>query len=278
MSINPGRITRKLREGQRVYGVAIQIPSPELVEISGAAGYDYAWIDAEHGAFSLSEVRDLIRAADAVGMDSIVRVPDHNPSFIQRVLDTGAAGIMVPHLRTAREAKDIVAAATFSPSGIRGACPFIRAANHASFNWHADYQALDRAVIVLGLIEDLEGVDNVEAIAAVDGLTGLLFGPFDLGMAMGLHGDVSDAQIRAQHDRVVTACSASGIEYVTASIDWEFGAFPSTGSRLVTAISDKTAILSTFRNGLENARAMAAAESAHPAQAPSSIASVATTT
>jgi 2-keto-3-deoxy-L-rhamnonate aldolase RhmA len=92
------------------------------VEIAGQVGLDYAWLDAEHGPLDLSELRELIRAADAVGLDSIVRVADHQPSFIQRVLDLGATGVMVPHIRTVDEAQSVALAVRYSPTGLRGAC------------------------------------------------------------------------------------------------------------------------------------------------------------
>lgn len=254
--INPRRIRRKLAAGESVFGVTFQLPSAELIEIAGGAGYDYAWIDAEHGSFSLSDIRHMIRAADAVGIDSIVRVPDHSASYIQRVLDLGAAGIMAPHVRTVADATALVAASTYSPTGIRGACPSIRSVGHLSVDWQTDYRAADDDVLIFGLIEDVEGVDNVEDIAAVPGLSGLVFGPFDLGMAMGVHGDVSNFNVRSDHDRVVAACAATGIEYVTAGISWEFGAYPSTGSRIVTVTADRGAIYGLFADSLRDAKGL----------------------
>ena len=261
--MNPRRIREKLSAGDTAFGITFQLPSPDLVEIAGATGYDYAWIDAEHGSFSLSDLRQMIRAADAVGIDSIVRVPDHNASFIQRVLDLGAAGIMVPHVRSVADARAIVAACTYSPEGIRGACPSIRSVGHLSLDWPADYQSADRSVLIFGLIEDREGVENVEEIALVPGLSGLVFGPFDLAMAMGVHGDVSNADVRVQHDRVVDACRSAGIEYVTAGLSWEFGAYPATGSRVVTVTADRGALHTLFAGALSEAREASQAPRVH---------------
>lgn len=119
----PRRIRTRLESGERATGIVIQLPSPDIVEIAGHLGYDYAWIDAEHGSLGLPEIRELIRGADAVGMDSVVRVADHEPSFIQRVLDLGATGIMAPHVRTVDDARRISSAVRYSPVGVRGACP-----------------------------------------------------------------------------------------------------------------------------------------------------------
>ena len=92
MRITPRRIRSKLESGDKAYGIAVQLPSPEIVEAVGYVGYDFAWIDAEHGAFDFGDIRELIRAADAVGIDSLVRVAGHDPTAIQHALDLGPAG------------------------------------------------------------------------------------------------------------------------------------------------------------------------------------------
>ena len=166
------RIRNKLDAGERVFGITVQLPSPDIVELAGYAGLDFAWIDAEHGTMDLGDINQLVRAADASGIDAIVRVPDHSPSFIQRVLDLGATGIMAPHVRTVAEAAGLVAAAKFAPAGIRGAWPATRAVGHLTFDWTRDYRRANEDVLVFGLVEDVEGVENVDAIAKA-GLDGL---------------------------------------------------------------------------------------------------------
>ncbi|MEV6171687.1 aldolase/citrate lyase family protein [Streptomyces sp. NPDC051954] len=228
----------------------MQLPSPDVIEIAGQTGFDYAWIDAEHGCFGLSEIRELIRAADAVGMDSIVRVADREPSFIQRVLDLGATGIMAPHVRTVEEVTRLASSVRYSPRGIRGACPSVRSVGHITTDWSIDYRTADADVLVFGLIEDSEGVENVEAIAQ-SGLDGLLFGPFDLGMALGFDGDVTQEDLRKIHDRVVLACRRAGIEYVVANGPWEFDGIAATDSRVVTVAGDRGLLFDGFSDALQ---------------------------
>jgi 2-keto-3-deoxy-L-rhamnonate aldolase RhmA len=247
--------TRRIREkwstGAKSYGVAVQLPSPEVVEIAGYTGYDFAWIDAEHGGFGISEVRDLIRAADAAGIDSIVRVPNHDPTFIGRVLDAGATGIIVPQVKTVAEGRAVTAAARFGPAGTRGACPCGRAFGHATQDWVSDYRRADADVLVFGIIEDPEGVDNVESIARECDFDGLLFGPFDLGMALGLPGDLNHPDLAKMHDRVIDATRAAGIEYFAANAGWERD-LDATGSRIVAVLGDRFAIYDSFRDALTN--------------------------
>lgn len=223
------RIRKKLEAGDRVVGATIQLACPENVEIAGWAGMDFVWIDAEHGTMDLGDINQLIRAADASGIDAIVRVPDQNPSFIQRVLDAGAAGIIVPHVRNLENARAIVKAAKFEPEGNRGACPSTRSMGHLTFNWAADYRSANRDVLVFGLIEDVDGVDNIESITSESGLDGILFGPFDLAQSSGLEGDVRHSQIKAMHDKVVAAVRKSGIEYISI-LAWGFGDLAEIGS------------------------------------------------
>jgi len=207
------KIRSKLEVGKHALGVTIQLPNPDTVEIAGLAGLDYVWIDAEHGGIDFSDIVSLIRAADAVQIDSIVRVPDHSASFIQRVLDAGATGLMVPHVRTAEEGAALAAAARYAPEGVRGACPAIRSVGHLTTEWPVAYRRANQEVLVFGLIEDLDGVENVEAIAK-SGLDGLVFGPFDLAQSLGLDGDITHPDIVKMHSRVVAAANDADIQYV----------------------------------------------------------------
>ncbi|MFM0347824.1 HpcH/HpaI aldolase family protein [Paraburkholderia sp. RL17-347-BIC-D] len=246
-------IRGKLSNNERSYGIAIQLPCPEIVEIVGATGYDFAWIDAEHGCFSLSEIRDLIRSADAFDIDSIVRVPSHDVTFIQRVLDLGATGILVPHIRTVEDGIAVAAATRYGPSGTRGACPGTRAVGHVTEDWVSDYQRADQDVLIFGLIEDLEGMENVDAIARECGFDGLMYGPFDLSMALGLKGDVTHPTVRKMHDRVIEATRAAGIEYVASNASWESD-LEASGARIIAVAGDRFALFNSFRQGLADVK------------------------
>lgn len=254
MRIPSTRIRNKLKSDQAAFGVTLQMPSPDEVEIAGHAGLDYIWIDAEHGTMDLGDINVMVRAADAVGIDSIVRVPDQTPSFIQRVLDTGATGILVPHMRTPEDARAIVAAATYAPPGIRGACPTIRAFGHMSANWAEDLSRARKDVLVFGLIEDIEGVENIEAIAAA-GLDAVMFGPFDLAVALGLDGNVKHPKIVEMGARVRRAAVAAGIQCF-ALLGWDAGTLESLaaeGVRIFNIGGDKGGLFVYLRDAKRKA-------------------------
>jgi 4-hydroxy-2-oxoheptanedioate aldolase len=250
MRVPHRRIRTKLEAGEHVFGTVVQLPSPDVVEIAGYAGLDFAWIDAEHGTLDFADIAQLLRAADAAGIDAIVRVPDHNQSFIQRVLDAGATGVMAPHVRTAADAAAIVAAAKYPPRGVRGACPSTRTLGTISTDWAADYRRMDADVLVFGLIEDPEGVDNVEAIAE-SGLDGLLFGPFDLAQAAGLDADVTHPDIAKMYERFIAAVRAAGIEYVGIP-GWGSAGLRALArdSRIINLSGDRGALATAFSTAL----------------------------
>jgi 4-hydroxy-2-oxoheptanedioate aldolase len=140
----------------------------------------------------------------------LVRVPRGDASWITKMADAGAAGIVSPGCESADEARALVAATRFAPAGTRGACPIVRAAAHSLKPWA---QAVDdpRAVGAVALVETPAGVACCEAIAATEGLAGLMVGPFDLSVAMGLAGQVEHGQVQAAITRVLQAARAAGV-------------------------------------------------------------------
>jgi 2-keto-3-deoxy-L-rhamnonate aldolase RhmA len=158
---------------------------PEVVELIGVAGYDAVLIDMEHSAFSFETVADMICRADLAGISSLVRVPSNDPKAILRLLDVGADGIFVPHIRGVEDAREAVRAVRYPPLGSRGAVSTARAARFGTVRWPEHVAASNREIVLAVMVEDADVVDHVEAIAALDGLDLVFVGPFDLAMSMG---------------------------------------------------------------------------------------------
>lgn len=201
MKYRENRILTKRAAGGTAMGVNLQMSSPELVEILGATGYDFALFDCEHGSYYLDRVVEMCRAADAVGITPLVRVPDQSPSYIMRSLDAGAMGVVVPNIANAAQARAAVSAAKYkagSNSGSRGACPSTRATWHMTSDWAGYAEWANEQTAVWLLIESAEGVAHIDEILDVPGFSALVPGPFDLAHDMGYPGQL-------QHPKVVEA-------------------------------------------------------------------------
>ena len=177
-------LRRKLARGETVLGPNLQIPSPELIEMFGLAGFDFVMLDGEHGD-ATPHLSQLILACDAAGVTSIVRVPSHDRGWILPALDLGAGGLQVPMVETEAQARALVHEAKFPPLGGRGLSIVPRAARY-SFNDPNRYRRdANRELLLIVQIETRRGVENAEAIARVPGIDHVFIGPADLGQSYG---------------------------------------------------------------------------------------------
>jgi 4-hydroxy-2-oxoheptanedioate aldolase len=192
----------------RVLGTWTQIPHGDLIDALGAAGYEFTIIDCEHGAFGIETAQELIRACEAAGVTPLVRVPRGDWTALYKALDAGAAGVLVPSIESPAEAAQAVATARFAPQGDRGACPIVRAADHAVLPWQ-DFAARQSGCGVVAMIETRAGLAAAEAICQVPGLKAVLLGPFDLSVSMGLAGHVSHPDVQAGLLQIIAAARAA---------------------------------------------------------------------
>lgn len=182
---------RDLLDGERtVYGTWIKLPTVDSVEMTAAAGFDFVTIDMEHAPLDVLTVHQLIGAARGCRIPALVRVPDRAATTIGRVLDSGAAGVLVPHVDDAQDAHAVVSHARFPPHGTRGYGPTVRAGS-----WGADpqgYLASGERAVTVPQIESPEAIAQIEDIARVPGLGALFVGPADLAVATGLSTDSTE--------------------------------------------------------------------------------------
>jgi len=201
--------------GGTLTGIIHFIGAPMAIEVEARAGIDFAMIDMEHSPLDMDRLAHLIRAADAAGIAPLVRVPDVEPGLIKRVLNLDAAGIVIPHGTRAR-CEALVRAARYAPDGERGACPVVRATGYWPSDWNGYAQKANRDVFLMPLIEDAQGIDEIDAIAALPGIDGLFVGPYDLSVSVGHPGaDFNHPAMSAALDRVAAACRASSKFLVT---------------------------------------------------------------
>ena len=250
-------IKAMLESDEVVIGTVCGASSPAVVEIIGYIGFDYVFIDAEQSSVGSygPELENLIRAAYAADIAPFVRVTDNDPSMIRKALNFGALGIIVPHVRTAEDARRAVAAAKYPPEGHRGATPLVRAARYGASDWLTYLRAANDQILVMPVIEDLEAIDNVEEIASVPGIDVLRFGGFDLAMDMGLEGEITHPEIRRHMESVVSAAMRHGV-YVNG-LAWDADIareWVAMGCRMLTLSADVAVLSSAYRQLLESAR------------------------
>ena len=159
------------------FGSWIAIGHPLAAELMGRAGYDCVILDTQHGGLSEPQLLPMLQALDATGTPALVRVNWLDPALIMRAADLGAAGVVVPMVNTPEEAQKAVEAIRYPPQGVRSFGP-VRSAYGAG--------SASEEPLCIVMIETIQALDNLAAIAAVEGLDGLLVGPTDLALSMGL--------------------------------------------------------------------------------------------
>ncbi len=201
----------EIRKGKRLIGTWIQIGSPEVVEMVGLAGFDFAVIDTEHSYFGIETSENLVRAADAVDLIPFIRVSRKDPSLVMKALDTGAAGFVYPGVLCRQDAEEAVSASKYPPLGNRGACPFVRAAGHVARDWekHAEHSNEDLVSVIL--VEGQEGVENFEEIIGVPHIDVIMMGPFDLSVSLGVGGQVEHPLVMEKFGEMIDLAASRGV-------------------------------------------------------------------
>lgn len=217
------KMKAKLAAGQPVFGVSVMIPSPQIVEMVGRLGFDWVLIDFEHGAISPETLQALVMAAESSGITPIARPGSHSEQEITKLLDAGVLGVQVPHVNTAEEAAAVVAAVKFHPLGQRGLAVGTRAAQYGIGLSQAEFVVqANRETLVCVQLEELQALDNLEAICAVDGVDVVFVGPSDLSQVLGFPGrhdaPVVQETMRQAFSRIIAAGKWAGTTGEAASI------------------------------------------------------------
>jgi 2-keto-3-deoxy-L-rhamnonate aldolase RhmA len=232
-------------------GTWIKLSSPESVEIMAHAGFDFVVIDLEHTTLDLGAASTHIAMARALGVDPLVRVPDHGLSVIQRVLDAGAAGVVVPHVDTVQQARAVVRATCFPPRGDRGSGGTSRAGRWGLLP-RADYLEYgnEQALCVVQLESEV-AIRNTREILALDGIDAAFVGTADLSMSMGVAAGSDEV------DRLATsalaAAAAAGVPIGTASATSDQARAALARGYDYVVVSNDTSILASGGRAIVNA-------------------------
>lgn len=199
----------KLAGGKTAVGTCVTFTDPAVSEAL-AGVLDFLWIDTEHSPLSLERVMGHLMATKGTQCTPIVRVPDNDPALVKPVLDIGAAGVIVPLVKTADDVRRAVAACRYPPEGVRGFGPR-RPSNYGRRGGPEFCQEANRTIITIVQIEQREALENLAEILAVPGLTSVVVGPNDLAASLGYTGQPTHPENIKAIDAVLARSRAAGI-------------------------------------------------------------------
>lgn len=202
---------KRLKGGRPALGCLSNMASPVAAEILAACGYDAVMTDMEHGPGDFFNAVQQFQAIAGGGAVPLIRVAANDPVDLKRALDAGPAGVMVPAVSSADEARAAVEACRYPPQGIRGVAPSVARASGYGTDIEDYLQWLETEFLLICQIETMEGVGNVDAIATVEGVDMLLVGPMDLSASAGHFNDPDCAEMDALMARVAEAVGKAGI-------------------------------------------------------------------
>ena len=217
------RMKEKLHAGEPVFGVSVMIPSPQIVEMIAAAGFDWVLLDCEHGTLTLESVELMAMAAEASGVTAIARPVTKSAEHILQVLDRGVMGVQVPHVNHAEDARAVIAAVKYHPLGNRGLAAGTRAAVYDAHGTLAEYvQAANEATLIAVQLEEQAAIDNIDELLAVEGIDVFFIGPSDLSQSMGHPGNPRAAVVARAIDesfrKMIAARRISGTPAVAENV------------------------------------------------------------
>ena len=193
---------KRLRSGEILIGTLVSLPSAEICELLASIGYDWLFIDAEHGAFNPQQAQAMLQAAAPT--PCLIRVPSDETIWLKKALDIGAAGVIVPQVHTADQAREIISHCKYTPDGKRG-IGIGRAHKYGiDFDRYIKYANQETAVVLQA--ESSEAVDNINDIVKLKGIDAILIGPYDLSASLGKPGEIDHPVVQAAINKIIKTC------------------------------------------------------------------------
>ena len=222
MKLAPNTFTQGLAKGEAQVGLWVTLSSALSAEVIAPAGFDWVLLDMEHSPNDYFSILGQLQAFEGSNTTAIVRVEWNDAVAVKRVLDMGAPGVLFPMVQSVEEAERAVAATRYPPRGNRGVAGSTRA---TKFGRITDYAArVEEETSVLIQLETVAAVEQAEAIADVDGVTGIFFGPADISADMGLMGKTMDPAVWDLIKQAAKKLIAKGMPVGTLVLDADFAA------------------------------------------------------
>jgi 2-dehydro-3-deoxyglucarate aldolase len=203
-----GTFRKRLKAGETLLGSMVTLPVAAVAEILAELGFDWLFIDGEHGPLETAEVLAMLQAVgDRIAC--IVRVPGSEEGPIKKILDQGAEGIIVPQVNTAEQAANIVRFARYSPRGSRGVG--LSRAQGYGLRFGQYLATANDQIAVIVQAEHVRAVENIESIVKVEGIDAILIGPYDLAASLGKMGQIDDPAVIGAIEHVTKTCQSAGL-------------------------------------------------------------------
>ena len=249
-------LKQRLKSGEVVFGPWCVIPSGAVMNIISSAGFDFVIIDLEHGPTSFQTAEEMCRAAKSEQVSPLIRLGQINEENILKSLDLGAEGVIVAHVETPADAKDVVSFSKYHPIGKRGFSPYTRAGRYAGADIIQHAQTQNEATLVGAILEGREGIDNIDTILDTEFLDLIYIGAYDLSQALGRPGDVGHPEIKKHMEKCVKKIRDAKIAaggYVAKNKE-DMAWMVDIGMQFITYLPDCAAICEKMRGAVEDFR------------------------
>ena len=224
MVITGSDLRRRWSEGRPCHGVWSLLPGSVTGEVLGRTGADYVVVDLQHGARSEAELPGVAAAITAAGSVPLARTRSPFFADVGRPLDLGACGVIVPNIRDAQHAREVVAACRYAPTGTRSIGRLSGGADEP---------------LLIAMVETASALDDLDAVLAVQGLDGVYVGPGDLGLSLGLTGEGRRGELRGVLSSIIGRAVAAGVPVGVHAYNGEEAAgYAAEGATIVTVAVD----------------------------------------
>lgn len=208
-STNPAvRLRQRLAAGEIAIGAVVMTNSVEMAAHLAGQGFDFLWFEMEHGSITREGLRHMILATRGLDVTPISRPPVNELWTAKVVLDQGSLGVIFPFTRTAELAKQAVAACKYPPNGLRGSGALLSQLRWSQGKEYYDFA--DHNILVIAMVEDADGLSNIDEIASTPGIDVIFIGTSDLSFSLGLRGDQSAPRLADAVSHIVSVCKRHG--------------------------------------------------------------------
>jgi 2-keto-3-deoxy-L-rhamnonate aldolase RhmA len=236
----------RLERGELALGIGLrQARTVDIAPAMATVGLDWLFIDLEHSTMSLDTAMQISVAAHVAGLAPLVRVPYRRYDMATRALDGGALGIVMPHVDTAEEARDMAVKLRYPPDGCRSMAAAMPQLGFAVRPIDEMAREVNSNLLLITMLETPKAIANAEAIAAIDGIDALLIGTSDLTMEMGIPGQLVHADVIKAYETAAAACKRHGKWLGAGGVYSDEGltTYIGIGARLVLIGSDLSLLI-----------------------------------